>query len=141
MQEFDELDQKILAILQQNARTPISKIAKQINRSRTAVQARLHKLETKGVILGYRVELASTQKASEALVTVYMYDRLEQHSVVEALKRFPEVSRCYRISGDADLLVELAQASHERIQYICKQLWNHENVRLTETVFILEPLI
>ena len=141
MQESDELDQKIIAILQQNARTPISEIAKQINRSRTAVQARLHKLEAKGVILGYRVELASTQKASAALVTVYMHDRLESYSVVEALKRFPEVSRCHRISGDADLLVELSQTSHERIQYICKQLWDHENVRLTETVFILEPLI
>ena len=141
MQELDELDQKILAILQQDARTPVSKIAAQINRSRTAVQARLHKLETKGVILGYRVELASSQKASAALVTVYKHNRLEPDNIVETLERFPEVLRCYRISGDADLVVELAQTSHERIQHICKQLWSHDNVRLTETVFILESLI
>lgn len=141
MLESDELDQKILAILQQNARTPISEIAKQINRSRTAVQARLNKLETKGVILGYRVELYNMQRAAAAIITVYMHDRLDPSNVVNALRLFPEVLRCYRISGDADLLVELGQTSHERIQYICKQLWNHENVRLTETVFIMEALM
>ncbi len=141
MTKLDELDQKILAILEKNAREPLSQIAKRINRSRSAVQARVNKLEDSGEIAAYTIRRAAGENQGVcAMVTVYLHKRLEAGSVVDLLRGFPEVSHCHRISGDADLLVELANGPHERIQEICKILWEHENVRLTETVFVMDTV-
>ncbi len=142
MLDLDELDKQILAILRANARTPLSEIAKRINRSRTAVQARLDKLENSGAILGFTIRQPGDESSkASAMVTVYLHERLAPEAVVALLKSFPEVRQCYRISGEADLMVELARAPHERIQEICKDLWSHENVRLTDTVFVMESLL
>lgn len=142
MPKLDALDEKILAILKQNARTSLSEIAKKINRSRTAVQARVQKLETSGVINGYTT-ITSDKKNDRvgALITVFLHERLRPESVVAMLQAFKEVRHCYRVSGDADLIVELSEGPSERIQQVCNQLWNHENVRLTDTVFIMGTLL
>lgn len=138
---LDDLDKKILTILEKNAREPLSQIAKRINRSRSAVQARVDKLEKSGEIAAYTIRRADVDHQGVcAMVTVYLKKRLEPASVVELLSKFPEVNHCHRISGDADLLIELANGQHDRIQEICKILWEHENVRLTETVFVMDTL-
>jgi len=138
---LDDLDKKILTILEKNAREPLSQIAKRINRSRSAVQARVDKLEKSGEIAAYTIRRAAGEHQGVcAMVTVYLHKRLEPGSVVELLNRFPEVNQCHRISGDADLLIELANGPHDRIQEICKILWEHENVRLTETVFVMDTV-
>lgn len=142
MPKLDALDEKILAILKQNARTPLSEIAKRINRSRTAVQARVQKLEETGIVLGYTtVRSDQSDNRIGAMVTVYLHERLKPESVVTLLHGFAEVRHCYRVSGDADLLVEIADGPNERIQEICSLLWNHENVRLTDTVFVMGSLL
>lgn len=142
MPKLDALDEKILAILKQNARTSLSEIAKRINRSRTAVQARVEKLEVAGVIRGYTtINSDNGNGRIGALITVFLHERLRPESVVALLQGFPEVRHCYRVSGDADLIVELSEGPNERIQEVCNQLWNHENVRLTDTVFIMGTLL
>jgi DNA-binding Lrp family transcriptional regulator len=139
--KLDDLDQKILAILEKNAREPLSQIAKRINRSRSAVQARVDKLEESGEIAAYTIRRAAPEHQGVcAIVTVYLKKRLEPGSVVELLAGFPEVTKCHRISGEADLLIELSNGPHDRIQEICKILWEHENVRLTETVFVMDTI-
>ena len=141
MTRLDELDQKILAILEKNAREPLSQIAKRINRSRSAVQARVDKLEESGEIAAYTIRRASADNPGVcAMVTVYLKKRLDPSSIVTLLADFPEVSNCHRISGEADLLIELSNGPHDRIQEICKILWEHENVRFTETVFVMDTI-
>ncbi|UTW54795.1 Lrp/AsnC family transcriptional regulator [Kordiimonas sp. SCSIO 12610] len=142
MSSGDSIDNKILALLRENARMPLTEISKRINRSRTAVQARIHKLETTGVIKGYTI-LQTPYESDQitAIITVYLHERLSPEGVVDELKQLPEIRTCYQVSGDADLVIEIAQVAHDRIQEICKMLWDHENVRLTETVFIMNSLI
>ena len=51
---MDNIDRKILTILQQNARTPLKVIAEQVFLSSPAVSARIERLEAAGYILGYQ---------------------------------------------------------------------------------------
>lgn len=142
MHTTDEIDQHILKILREDARTPLTEIAKRIGRSRTAVQTRIEKLEAAGTILGYTtVEPEPEDQRPSAIVTVYLHERLTPQDVLDLLSTYPEVRSCHRISGDADLLVTLCASSHHRTQEICKALWAHNNVRLTETLFVLETVI
>jgi len=53
--KLDERDWKILEILSKNARTPISKIAKEVELSRDAVKYRMNKMEQEDTIQGYEV--------------------------------------------------------------------------------------
>ncbi len=51
---LDKIDQKILRELVENCRRPVSQIARKVNLSRASVEYRLHQLEEKGLITGYR---------------------------------------------------------------------------------------
>ena len=55
---MDNIDRKILTILQQNARTPLKVIAEQVFLSSPAVSARIERLESAGYILGYQAQLS-----------------------------------------------------------------------------------
>ena len=56
--DMDNIDRKILTILQQNARTPLKVIAEQVFLSSPAVSARIERLESAGYILGYQAQLS-----------------------------------------------------------------------------------
>ena len=55
---MDNIDRKILTILQQNARTPLKVIAEQVFLSSPAVSARIERLESAGDILGVQARLS-----------------------------------------------------------------------------------
>ena len=55
--EITENDRRLLAILRENARTPIAEIARRLGVARTTAQTRLSRLEDLGVIQGYGVRL------------------------------------------------------------------------------------
>ena len=55
---MDNIDKKILNILQGNARTPLKVIAEQVFLSSPAVSARIERLESAGLITGYQAQLS-----------------------------------------------------------------------------------
>ena len=67
--DMDNIDRKILTILQQNARTPLKVIAEQVFLSSPAVSARIERLESAGYILGYQAQLSC---AAMGYRTVYV---------------------------------------------------------------------
>ena len=56
---MDNIDRRILTILQENARTPLKAIAEQVFLSSPAVSARIERLEQAGYITGYQAQLSS----------------------------------------------------------------------------------
>lgn len=64
MPELDDTDRKILDILKDNARASVSEIARKVHKSRTAVEARIAKMEQHGPIKGYRTLIDEGAKAT-----------------------------------------------------------------------------
>ena len=56
---LDDIDRKLLALLQADARESTAKLARKLNLARTTVVARIARLEKEGVIAGYGVRLGS----------------------------------------------------------------------------------
>ena len=54
---MDRIDQKLLSLLQENARYPLKYLASQVFLSSPAVSARLERLEKEGIISGYHAEI------------------------------------------------------------------------------------
>ncbi|MDP3611968.1 MAG: Lrp/AsnC family transcriptional regulator, partial [Rubrivivax sp.] len=58
---LDELDRRLLALLQADARTSAADLARQLGVARTTVLARIARLEKQSVIVGYTVRLGQDE--------------------------------------------------------------------------------
>lgn len=105
---LDEIDRRILARLRANAREPLSALAAQVGRSRSAVQERLQRLERDGVITGYtlRPSSARPETALQAYLFVKMTGPLCER-VAPQVERLPEVLRCDSLIGDIDMMLQV----------------------------------
>ena len=107
---IDDIDRGLLTCLRQNARMPLTAIAKTVGLSRGSAQDRLRRLERQGVILGYTVRLRAPSDAPlQAWFAVNLTPGLTCAHVAAALLARPEVTNCYSLAGPIDLLV-LVQA-------------------------------
>jgi len=97
-----------LAVLEGNARTSATEIGRQIGLSRTAIQARLSRLETSGVIHGYSVQVAQSQ---DDLVRAVLFVKIAARPCAPALNWMASlegVQEVISLSGDLDALVRCA---------------------------------
>lgn len=108
---MDDIDVRILALLQEDATLKVAEVAKRVNLSPTACWRRIQNLEADGVIRR-RVTLLDSRKLN-AGVTVFVAIKTNQHNtawlerfakVVEAI---PEVVEFYRMSGEVDYLLRV----------------------------------
>ena len=108
---LDEMDIKILRILQQDTTRPVADIGKEVGLSTTPCWRRIQKLEEAGVIK-QRVALLSPAKVNVG-VTVFVSIKTDQHAIGwlerfhEAWVDFPEVAEFYRMSGEVDYLLRV----------------------------------
>jgi len=111
MTDLDPLDQKILSLLQENARLTIQEIGQQVNLSKTPVHERIKRLEREGVIERY-VTLVNKKKLGNTLM-VYCQVTLDKQTrdtfagFDQAAASLPEVLECNRVSGTFDYLMKI----------------------------------
>ena len=109
MKTLDDIDRRLIALLQDNARLSTVHLAKSVGLSRSAVQERVQRLEDAGVIAQYTVRLGSQGDPLRAWLLLRYADGFTCDDVMPALARMPQVQACHSVAGDIDLLV-LVQA-------------------------------
>ncbi|VAW20644.1 Transcriptional regulator, AsnC family [hydrothermal vent metagenome] len=108
---FDEIDRKILTILQKNATMPVAELGRKVGLSTTPCWRRIQKMEEDGVIQR-RVAILDPAKVN-AGVSVFMAVRTSEHSdawlrtFAAAVEEFPEVVEFYRMSGEVDYMLRV----------------------------------
>ena len=106
---IDEVDQKILSFLVNNARMPFLEIARECGVSGAAIHQRVKKLETNGVITGSRL-LVNPQALGLnvcAFISVVLSEANKYPQVVNSLKHIPEIVECHFVTGRAALFVKV----------------------------------
>jgi Lrp/AsnC family leucine-responsive transcriptional regulator len=109
MADLDDLDLRILDLLQEDAEMPGEAIAGQVGLSASAVQRRVLRLKRDGVIerVVAVVEPRSLGRAVTVLVEVEIDN--ERRHALEAFQRWvveaPEVQSCWYVTGDADYVL------------------------------------
>lgn len=106
---LDEVDLRILRMLQQNARTTNSEIARQLGMVPSAILERIRKLEAKGVLTGYeaRLDPKVAGYGLVAFINVKTEDRTASHETAEKLLRIPEVMELHCVAGDDCYLLKV----------------------------------
>lgn len=123
LEGLDELDQKIVRLLIENARMTYSDIGQQIGISRVAVKTRIQSLERRGIIEEYTT-IINPQKISGA---VSCYFEIETSSdtlaqVTELLNQNEAVTQIYRVTGKNKLHIHAVTASSEEMEHLIRDV-------------------
>lgn len=106
---LDETDEKLLALLEQNARRPVVALAKAVGLSRTAVQDRLARLEDSGAIAAYTIVRGEEKRAAVSAVLMVRIATRPCEAVLRRFSDWPEIKALWSVAGptvDAILTVE-----------------------------------
>jgi DNA-binding Lrp family transcriptional regulator len=135
---INETDQKILDLLQVNARLPVSDLARKLGVSRTTVQSRLDRLEADGVIKGYTIRLADEKLRNKirALVTIKV-ETGKAVAVISQLKKMTEVDSLHSVSGRYDFVAFVSGDNPEAVDQVLDRFWEIDGILNTESALIL----
>ncbi len=120
---LDETGWRILIELQRNARITFSELGRRVALTAPAVAERIRRLEDAGVIRGYHAELAGDLLGLP--VTAYVRITATGASCTElghAIKDFPEVLECHRVTGEEAYIAKVAVRSVEHLENLIDRL-------------------
>lgn len=138
---IDEVDQKILSFLVNNARMPFLEIARECGISGAAVHQRVHKMESNGVISGSRMVIKPAALGLNvcAFISVCLSEDNKYPEVVAALKHIPEVVECHFITGRAALFVKVFCFNNEHLmEVLLNTIQRIPYVQSTDTMISLD---
>ncbi|WP_108885168.1 Lrp/AsnC family transcriptional regulator [Pseudoprimorskyibacter insulae] len=123
--DLDEMDRKLLRVLQRKGRISNADLSEEVNLSPSACHRRVQRLEATGVIRDY-VALADARKLDKP-TTVFVEIRLAGQSddVLQAFEaavsRVPDILECHLMAGTADYLLKVVAADTEDFARIHRQ--------------------
>jgi Lrp/AsnC family leucine-responsive transcriptional regulator len=122
-ESLDPTDWAILVELQQDARLPLTELGRRVNLSASAATERLRRLETAGVISGYRAEIDLGKVGYPVLAVVRLKYPGSRHEPLHKLlgERF-EILECLRTTGDDCYTLKIAAASMAHLEQTVDEL-------------------
>jgi Lrp/AsnC family transcriptional regulator, leucine-responsive regulatory protein len=133
---MDEIDSRLLALLQEDASRPLKTLAAAVGLARSSVRERIARLEASGTIRRYTIEVAAPDSGLTAILRLRL-SRTPAPETVRAIVAMPEVFRCRSLSGDIDLLVEISGKDIAAINRIRDRIARLTDVVDVETAFVL----
>lgn len=108
--DIDDFDRQILAALGTNARLSNLELARLVPLSHSAISRRIRRMEEAGIIRGYQAKLdpAAMGESVRAFAAVQRQPHVPAIEVARALENVPGVVGCWIVSGDSDIMLEIA---------------------------------
>ncbi|NLX67059.1 MAG: AsnC family transcriptional regulator [Bacteroidales bacterium] len=134
--ELDELDEKILRMIVDNARIPFLEVARACGVSGAAIHQRVQKLTGLGVIKGSEFLLDAEKIGYEtcAYVGIFLTSPSTFEYVVKELEKIPEVVECYYTTGQYDLLIKVFAKNNKDLLRIIHSELQPLGLSRTETL-------
>jgi Lrp/AsnC family leucine-responsive transcriptional regulator len=141
MKVLDAIDRKMIAMLQDDARTPTVALARAVALSRSAVQERLARLEAQGVIAQYTLRLGSNERAMQAWLWVRYAEGFSCDDVLPMLISMPAVRRADSLAGEVDLVVLVEVESARELADLREVVAGFKGVDDVTTLPVLRTLL
>jgi len=140
---IDALDADLIRQLANEPRIGVLELARRLNVARGTVQARLDKLQTRGVIRGFGPEIdpAALGYTVTAFITLEIRQRGGHEPVTEHLEHIPEVLELFTISGAGDLLCRVVARSNADLQRVLDQVVAYDGIVRASTFIALAERI
>ena len=120
---IDPINRAMLGELQRDGRISLAELARRLHISAPTVAERLQRLESEGVIRGYRADVdpVAAGFALSAIIRVRPAPR-QLHKVVGLVQGMPEVVECYRITGEDCFLIKAHVRGVSHLEELIDQL-------------------
>ena len=141
---LDELDRKILGVLQQDAGKSLDEIAKIVGSSKTPIWNRIRKMRERGVIGQQTVILDADALGLEAcffvLIRTSAHEADWQAKFLKALKSRPEVQEAHRLAGDIDYILKVRVANARAYDDFYQALISEVNIFNVTALLSMEEI-
>ena len=125
----DKIDELIIAALKDDSRVSLAQLARQVHKSRTAVESRVQKLIEKGIILGFTINVAEGDETLQAAFLMLTLYGSNCHLVFPKIQQFSQVVHAYSLFGDVDMMLDVRYRSFEELMVFKESLLNIEHVK------------
>ena len=139
---LDELDTELLRALADTPRAGVMELARRLGVARGTVQARLDKLQQRGVVTGFGPDLDARAMGYDVLsFTNLEIDQGRLDTIVDELRTVPEVLEAHTTTGAGDLHLRVVARDNEHLQDVINRILMLDGVeRATTQIALTEPL-
>lgn len=143
---LDPTNRRILNALVENARMPITELARKVGLSKTPVALRIKAMEEMGLITGYRAILSPLKLGLTHVtyVTVNLSDTRQKalEAFNAAVRKVPEVEECYMIAGGFDYQLKLRTRDMPHFRAVmAEQISTLPHVHSTSSYVAMEAVV
>lgn len=136
---LDEIDIRILSILQQHGRRHLAEIAKEVGLSPPAVMERVKKLESRQIIKGYHAFLDAKKMGKDitAFVGVSISHQRHIDTFSSTMVSRDDVLECHHVTGEESFILKVKTASTASLEKLLAEIRSMEGVTRTVTKVVL----
>ena len=138
---LDDIDQKIIRVLEKDARTSLRKISELVDVSLGTVSNRVKKMEKNKVIKGYSVILNPDEIGWELNVVIGL--RIQKGRLIEIQEKIAKDSRVhgvYDVTGDFDSMVIARAKNRKDLDDLSKNVLSIDGVERSITHLVLNTV-
>jgi Lrp/AsnC family leucine-responsive transcriptional regulator len=134
----DPIDRQLAALLVHNGRATLRQLADATGLSVSAVQARVRRLETDGVIRGYRAEVdpEALGLPLAAIVAITPLDPAQADDAPERLTGLAEIEACHSVAGSDSYVLFVRVSSPTALEQLIREIRRRANVSTRTTVVL-----
>ncbi|MDC1324776.1 Lrp/AsnC family transcriptional regulator [Flavobacteriaceae bacterium] len=145
MEKLDEVDLKILRILQEDSKKTTKEIAKELNLTASPIYERIRRLEKKKYIKKY-VALIDKKLVNQSITAICMVSlRYHDEGFIDTFDRqiraLSEVQECYHMAGKVDFFLKINLQSLDAYhEFVRLKLSKIDNIGVLESSFVLKEI-
>ncbi len=136
---IDELDSRLIELLSAEPRIGVLEASRRLKVARGTVQARLDRLQSRGVITGYGPDIdpVALGHGVTAFVTLELSQSSGRDQVAPTLARISEILEAHTITGPGDMLCRVVARTNADLQRVIDAIVAVPGVVRTSTVIAL----
>jgi len=140
---MDEIDHRIVVLLQQRARRSFQDIGSRVGLTAPAVKRRVDRLEEQGVIRGYAaiVDPASIGWPTHAIVSLMCEGRMSGADLSAVVSRHREVVSAFTVAGEAAAVLHVRARDTAHLERTLERLRDHPGIIRTQSQVVLSTLL
>jgi len=139
---LDNLDIKILELLQEQGRTKRNQLAEAVSMSIPSVSERLHKLEDKKIIEGYYTKISKKAFGYDIMAFILLVMDSSKHYKIlsQKVEQHPNILECHSILGEGSHILKVIAKNTEALEKLLAEIQSWTGVVSTKSFFVLSSI-
>jgi Lrp/AsnC family leucine-responsive transcriptional regulator len=137
-EQLDEIDRILLRELLADGRATLAHLAATAGLSVSAVQSRVRRLESRGVVTGYtaRIDHVALGQMLSAFVAITPLDPSQPDDVPARLQHIEAIESCHSVAGEESYVLMVRVASPRALEELLQQIRTTADVRTRSTIIL-----